>query len=68
VRPEILARIIMSPVGAKMFMVALADNLARFESNFGVIQIPNAQSNLATDLFKHIHPPDKPETPPESEA
>jgi len=68
VRPEILARIIMSPVGAKMFMAALAENLARYESTFGVIQIPTVQSTLATDLFKNIHPPEKPETPPESEA
>lgn len=67
VRPEVLARIIMSPVGTKMFLNALADNLARYEANFGIIPIPSVQPNLATDLFKNIHPPEKPETPPESE-
>jgi len=67
VRPEILARILMSPVGAKMFLNALTENISRYEASFGSIQLPAIQSNLATDLFKNIHPPDKPEPPPESE-
>jgi hypothetical protein len=68
VRPEVVARILMSPVAAKMFWHALGENLARYEATFGPIQIPN-NSNLAQDLFRNIHPPDKPEKtePPESE-
>lgn len=63
VRPEILARIIMSPVGAKMFMVALADNLARFESNFGVFKFQTLNpiwrpicSSTSTHRINQKHP------------
>jgi hypothetical protein len=67
VRAEVFTRILMSPLGAKMFLTALMENLNRYEMSFGPIQIPAAQSSLASDLFKNIHPPEKPEPPPESE-
>lgn len=59
---NVLARIIMSPVGAKMFYRALGDNLARYEAAFGEIHLPG-NSSLADDLFRSIHPND-PNTPP----
>jgi hypothetical protein len=55
-RHEILSRLIMSPVGAKLFLRALADNLARYEAAFGEIHLPG-DSSLATDLFRGVHPP-----------
>jgi hypothetical protein len=45
---------IMTPLNAKLLLRALADNLAKFEAQFGEITIP---SNLADQLFK----PPKPE-------
>ncbi len=58
---KLSARIIMSPVGAKLFYRALGENLARYEANFGEIPLPG--EGLANELFRSIHPP---ENPPEA--
>ena len=50
------ARIIMSPMSAKLLLRALNENLARYEAAFGEITIPT--SSLADQLFKPITPPD----------
>jgi hypothetical protein len=55
---EILSRLVMSPVGAKMFLRALADNLSRYESNFGEVHLPG-DSTLANSLFNGIKPTEK---------
>ena len=57
--PRVTARILMSPIGAKLFYKALGDNLARYETTFGPITLPG-DSSLAADLFKQIHPPEPP--------
>lgn len=51
--PKAAARIVMSPLGAKLFYRALAENLSRFEATFGEIRVPGEPS-LAENLF---HPP-----------
>lgn len=56
---EIITRVLMSPIGAKLFYRALGDNLQRYESIFGEIRLPG-NNDLANKLFKDIHPPDKP--------
>jgi hypothetical protein len=56
--PKIQTRVVMSPMGAKMFLRALTENLGRYEAAFGAVQLPTGPS-LADDLFKP-HPP----TPP----
>jgi len=56
---EIITRVLMSPLGAKLLYRALGDNLQRYESVFGEIQLPG-DPNLANALFKGIHPPEKP--------
>lgn len=61
-RLQVLSRIILSPIGAKMLFRALGENIARFEAAFGEIRVPG-DSALAKDLFKGVHPP----KPPESE-
>ena len=38
--PKIQTRVVMSPMGAKMFLRALTDNLGRYESAFGPVQLP----------------------------
>jgi hypothetical protein len=69
VHPEVVARIVMSPMGAKMFMQALIDNITRYETNFGLIKLPIGASDLASSLFRNVQPPDKPVQPdnPEDE-
>ncbi len=59
---NVVSRLIMSPVGAKLFLRALADNLAKYEASFGEITLPSS-GTLANDLFRTIHPP---ENPPET--
>jgi hypothetical protein len=59
---RLFARVIMSPVGAKLFYRALGENLARYEATFGEIPLPG-DGSLANDLFRSIHPP---ENPPEA--
>ncbi len=56
---RITSRIVMSPLGAKLFYRALAENLAKYEAAFGEIPIPG-DSSLAESLFRPHNPPDKP--------
>jgi len=56
---RVRARIVMSPLGAKLLYRALAENLARYEAAFGEIKIPG-EATLADHLFR---PPQGPETP-----
>jgi hypothetical protein len=56
---KVLARLLMSPIGAKLFFRALGENLARYEAAFGQINLPG-EPTLANDLFGFIQPPEKP--------
>jgi hypothetical protein len=53
---NIKARVIMSPLSAKLFHRALAENLAKFEANFGEIPMPG-EGSLAARLFRPPSPP-----------
>ena len=55
---DIRARIIMSPLGAKLLQRALNENLSRYEAAFGEIRLPGEGNSLAEHLFK---PPQTPE-------
>jgi len=57
---KVLARVILSPIGAKFLLRALGENIARYETAFGEIQLPG-ESGLAGSLFKQVHPPKPPE-------
>jgi hypothetical protein len=54
---QVRSRIVMSPLGAKLFYRALAENLAKYEAAFGEINVPG-DSTLAEHLFRP-HPPEK---------
>jgi len=56
---QISSRIVMSPLGAKLFHRALTENLAKYEAAFGEINVPG-DSTLADNLFRPQNPPDKP--------
>lgn len=53
------ARILMTPLSAKLLLRALTENLARYEAAFGEINIPHG-STLADNLFKGLQPPEPP--------
>jgi hypothetical protein len=59
---KVSSRIVMSPLGAKLFSRALNENLAKYEAAFGPINLPG-DATLADHLFHPPHPNDK---PPES--
>lgn len=50
------ARILMSPLSAKLLLRALTENISRYEAAFGEIHMP--VSTLAEQLFKPLHPPE----------
>jgi len=50
-RGTLTARIIISPIHAKLLHAALGQNLANFERQFGEIRIPH-RTNLADDFFR----------------
>jgi hypothetical protein len=50
-QPIVQSRIVMSPLGAKLFYQALAENIARYEATFGEIRSPG-NSSLADQLFR----------------
>jgi hypothetical protein len=52
---QVRSRIVMSPLGAKLFYRALAENLAKYEASFGEITVPGA-SSLADYLFRPSPP------------
>jgi hypothetical protein len=54
------ARLLMSPLSAKLFYRALGENIARFEAAFGEITVPG-NSSLAEHLFRPHTPPETPE-------
>jgi hypothetical protein len=60
------ARVLMSPMSAKLLLKALSENLARYEAAFGEIIVPT--SNLADQLFKPIPPLDGGHAPEEGKS
>ena len=56
INAPVQARILMSPLSAKLFHRALGENLSKFEANYGEIKVPGGGSSLAEHLFK---PPQK---------
>jgi hypothetical protein len=48
---KVVSRVIMSPMHAKMLQLALGQNLATYERQFGEVKIPHKPS-LADELFR----------------
>ena len=52
------ARVLMTPLSAKLLLRALSDNISRYEAAFGEIKMP-VNSTLADNLFRpHQLPPE----------
>ncbi len=56
-KAKVGARVVMTPVSAKLLLKALNDNLARYENAFGEITMPKVNS-LADNLFRPFLKPD----------
>jgi len=55
-RAKVQTRVLMTPMNAKLLLNALAENLDRYEAQFGPIVIPQG-GNLAEQLFHRPQPP-----------
>jgi hypothetical protein len=62
-KATVTTRVIMTPIALKLFVQAINENLARYESVFGKINVPVGNSSLADSLFKPFHPPEAPQDP-----
>ena len=56
---KVRARVVMTPLSAKLLLRALTENLARYEAAFGEIHLPS-NSSLADNLFRPFQPPEPP--------
>lgn len=54
------ARVVMTPMNAKLLQRALTEHLSRYEAQYGEIHVPEG-SSLADQLFKNPPSPDDPE-------
>jgi hypothetical protein len=61
IKARVCSRVILSPLGAKILSRALAENIAKYETQFGEIRVPEGPS-LAEQLFKKP-PSDSPQDP-----
>jgi hypothetical protein len=56
---KVNARVLMSPLSAKLLLRALSENISRYEAAFGEIHVP-VNSSLAENLFRPHQPPEPP--------
>lgn len=58
-KAKIRARVVMTPLSAKLLLRALTENVVRYESTYGEIHIPT-NSTLADNLFRPFQQPPEP--------
>jgi hypothetical protein len=56
-KARVQARVIMTPLNAKLLHRALGENIAKYEAQFGEIALPSQGPSLAQQFFSSI-PPD----------
>ncbi|RLC93629.1 MAG: DUF3467 domain-containing protein [Chloroflexi bacterium] len=57
---KVYARIITTPLHAKLLLRALNENLEKYETQFGEIKMPNTGDALAQQFFGAVRPPEPP--------
>lgn len=57
-KARVRARIVLTPTNAKMLMIALQDNIKRYEAQHGEIKLPPRPQSLADQLFRSIRSSD----------
>lgn len=55
---KVQARIITTPLHAKLLLRALSENLERYEKQFGEVKLPDSGDHLAQQFFGGIKPPE----------
>jgi hypothetical protein len=63
-KATVTARVVMSPVALKLLVQAINENLARYETTYGTINLPSINHTLADNLFRPFQPPTPPAEPP----
>ena len=58
---KVYARIVTTPTNAKLLLRALAENLAKYEAQYGEVRLPAGDDGLAEQFFGQIKPPPEPE-------
>ena len=61
-RAKVYARIITTPMHAKLLLRALNENLEKYEAQFGEIKMPDKGDALAQQFFGATRPPRPPES------
>lgn len=59
-KAKVYARIITTPLHAKLLLRALTDNLEKHEAQFGEIKLPAKGDELAQQFFGAVRPPQPP--------
>jgi len=57
-RARVRARILSTPLHAKLLLRALKENLERYEAQFGEITLPSGGDDLARQFFGGVKPPE----------
>jgi hypothetical protein len=60
-KAKVCARVITTPLHAKLLLRALNENLDRYEELFGEIKLPAEGDALAQQFFGTVKPPQSPE-------
>ena len=55
---RVKARVVVTPLNAKLLLRALQDNLAKYETSYGEIVVPGHGDDLAREFFSGVRPPD----------
>jgi hypothetical protein len=53
-RAKVQQRIVMNPTSAKLFLIALQENIEKYENKHGDIEMPLRPTSLADQLFRGI--------------
>jgi len=58
-KAKVYARIVTTPMHAKLLLRALQQNLERYEARFGEIRTPSGGDDLARQFFGGVKPPEE---------
>ena len=61
-KAKVYARIITTPLHAKLLLRALTENLKKYEAQFGEVKLPSDADKLAQQFFGATKPPQPPAT------
>ncbi len=61
-KAKVYARIITTPIHAKLLLRALSDNLEKYEAQFGEVKLPAEGDALAQQFFGTVRPPQPPQS------